>query len=486
MKTVSRPLITAILVSILLAGGILFAVRSCVFGKGGAPPGMREQYAAAPALLVEKDGKAVVLTLVSHLKIHSYSRRGNMVQKSASTTYYLQSNDAVTAARLKEIKLKGHSDIKQYPVEVMGVAGRSAWIFAGEPMAFDAFTLEKKADIAMLEEKNKVLSGRFPAEKRFYRFDSRQGLLFFTARDGTRWKLDAQTFRAEPAAEEEGLTETSRQLAEVEAAEKKNQADMDSLYQQLNRRPSLDYAAGRISAAEYSRISRAYSEERKRLNDQRDSLRQERYKYRDQARAAEDLERSLENLAEGNVNYSNLRVNQDTIGEQWLGLYAPAEFRTLSDRLQQHAAFDEAARRQLYIATWELSRNREYLFHKSGASPAPGQSGFLQGGFLLDKQTARPARLAGNHYLVVHKDQIGREGKILISRMDIRGRVSWTFTTGLTDWADWFISGKTLVILGTDNKELSGNQVNLLLCIDLEKGTAARYDYYLDKLLTGG
>lgn len=484
MKSVPKPLLTALLVSVVLAGGILFAVRSCVFGKGGAPPGMREQFAAAPALVIEKDGKAVVLTIVSHLKIHSYSRRGNMVQKSASTTYYLQSNDAVTASMLKEVKLKGHTEIRNYPVEVIGSAGGIAWIFAGEPMAFDVSTLEKRADLKILEEKNKALAGRFPAERRFYRFDNRLGRISITASDGTQWILDGQTLMATAAGDNDGTSGAEADLAAVEAAEKKNQADMDSLYQQKDRRPSNDYAAGKISAAEYNRISREYREERKKLMDQRDSLRREKYRYRDQQRDEENLERSLENLAEGNVNYSNLRVNQDSMGSQWFGLYAPAEFRSLSDRFQSHTAYEETARRQLYISEMESGRNGERLINKAAATVPPGQSGFLQGGFLLDKNTARPARLNGNSYLLVHKDKIGREAMILVSRINTQGKTLWTFSTGLTDWADWSITGKSLVLLGTDNKELSANQVNLLLCIDLEKGTGNRYDYYQDKVRT--
>lgn len=485
MKPVSRPLVTALLVSILLAGGILFGVRRCVFGKGGAPPGMREQYAAAPALIIEKDGQSVILTIVSHLKIHSYSRRGNMVQKSASTTYFLQSNDAISAAMLGEVKLKSHTAIKNYPVEVLGCAGTTAWIFAGEPMAFDAFTLEKKADIGILEEKNRELTGRFPAEKRFYRFDGRQGKIYFTASDGTRWVLDGQTLLVSAAGETEEIPETEARLTALEAAEKKNQADMDSLYQQKDRRPSEDYAAGRISAAEYNRISREYREERKKLTEERDSLRREKYRYRDLQREEETLERELENLADGHVNYSELRTNQDSIGNQWYGLYAEDEYRRLSERFQFHSAHDETARRRLYVSVLEKGRNGEYLFSRENAQIPPGQKGFLQGGFLLDKKSGRPVRLPENGYLAVHKDQIGQEGKILVSRLLSSGETGWTVNSGLKEWADWFITGTSLVLLGKNNEDLSGNQVNLLQIIDLRSGTVKRYDYYQDKLLNG-
>ena len=200
MKSLPRPLLIAGLAIIILTTGSLLLIRSCIYGKGwgGAPSGMREQYAAAPALYLEKEGRAVVFTLVPHLKIHSYTRRGNSVQRSASTTYYLQTNDAVTAEKTGEQQLIDHSDLKSFPVEILGASASLAWLYAGELMAFDAFSLEKKADAALLEQKNSRLAGQLPAERRYYRFDKASGFIFITAKDGSKWKLDTRTLLAQP------------------------------------------------------------------------------------------------------------------------------------------------------------------------------------------------------------------------------------------------------------------------------------------------
>ena len=483
MKTLSRPWLIALLVIIVLTGGILFLIRSCInSGFGGAPKGMKEQYASVPALYLEKDGKGVIMTIMPHLKIHSYSRQGNMVRKSASTSYYLQINDAISTAKLKEIKVKSQSDIKNHPVEVLGASGPLAWVFIGEPMAFDALTLEKKADIPILEQKNPALTGKFPGERRYYRFDPASTLLYFTALDGSKWKLNTQTLLAVETNDDGTQNSIEQLIEEVEAAEKQHRADMDSLYEQKNRRPSDDYAARRISQAEYSRITKEYYADREMLNKRRDSLRERKNQLRDLERNGRDLDRKLENLLEGTPNYNELYVNQDTINGQWFGLYSPAEFKKLSNSLQDNAENDETARRQLYISSLDEKRPGQFTLNKDAANSPASQSGFLHGGFLLDKKTARPIRLPGNDFLIIYREQIGRDARILLGRVSVTGKVSWTINTGLKEWGDWFYNGRQLLILGKDNEELSSGQINLLLRVDISNGRVSRYDYYDDEL----
>ena len=478
-----RPWLIALLVIIVLTGGILFGIRTCInSGFGGAPKGMKEQYASVPALYLEKDGKGVILSIMPHLKIHSYSRQGNMVRKSASTSYYLQINDAVSTAKLKEIKVKSQSDIKNHPVEVLGASGPLAWVFIGEPMAFDALTLEKKADIPILEQKNPALTGKFPGERRYYRFDPASTLLYFTALDGSKWKLNTQTLLAVETNDDGTQNSIEQMLEELEAAEKQQRTDMDSLYEQKNRRPSNDYAARRISQTEYSRITKEYYADREMLNKRRDSLRERKNQLRDLERNGRDMERKLENLLEGTPNYNELYVNQDTINGQWFGLYSPVEFKKLSNSLQGNAENDETARRQLYISSLDEKRPGQFTLNKDAANSPPSQPGFLHGGFLLDKKTARPIRLPGNDFLIIYREQIGRDARILLGRVSVTGKVSWTINTGLKEWGDWFYNGRQLLILGKDNEELSSGQINLLLRVDISNGRVSRYDYYDDEL----
>ena len=105
---------------------------------------------------------------------------------------------------------------------------------------------------------------------------------------------------------------------------------------------------------------------------------------------------------------------------------------------------------------------------------------YLDGGFLLDKSSAMPIRMEDG-YLVLHKTEVGGQGKILLSRVDTSGRALWTFNTELKEWANYIFAGKRLVVAGTTNPELSSSDCNLLWSIDLATGKSARYDFFEDR-----
>ncbi len=151
----ARPVLGIILAAALIVIGFVYLLKGCLAKYD-------ERFAKPPVLLFEKDGKSVVFAITEFQKTVSYSRKGGMVRKSVNTTYYIQTNDAATAEILAEKKVKKQREIKNHPVEIMGASGDNAWLFMNEPMAFDAFTLELKADKEVLEKKNPSLSGKFP------------------------------------------------------------------------------------------------------------------------------------------------------------------------------------------------------------------------------------------------------------------------------------------------------------------------------------
>jgi hypothetical protein len=162
-----RITITIVLAIALLVFGFIFLLRSCLsqFDEraaiGGSSSGSASQF-----LVFEKDGKGVIFSLVQFEKTISYSRNGGMTNKQVSTTYYAQSNDLATAAKLVSQKIKNHREVKNYPIEIMGAAGNQAWVFVGELLAYDPFTLNKTADAAMVEAKNPALKGKLINERR--------------------------------------------------------------------------------------------------------------------------------------------------------------------------------------------------------------------------------------------------------------------------------------------------------------------------------
>ena len=58
----------------------------------------------------------------------------------------------------------------------------------------------------------------------------------------------------------------------------------------------------------------------------------------------------------------------------------------------------------------------------------------------------------------------------------------WTLNTRLKEFYDWQLKFNKLVITGTDNKNLSSGEVNVLLIIDMQNGKIAAYDFFTDKV----
>lgn len=473
MSILRKSIATGVLVLALFIAGFILLLKGCLAKYD-------ERFIHVPSLVFEKNGKTVVFSIVEFQKTTSYSRNGGFVRKSVSTSFYVQLNDGETAAEIKNVKVKKHRQIKSFPVEMLGASGDNAWLYMGEPMAFDAFSLTKTADIAILEEKNPSLKGKFPAERQFYTFNQNDRALYFTAVDGSKWKLNTTTLAATPSDYKKGKSQSDAQIDAIEDELKTLQTYQDSLYQQKNYRASRDYSDKKISYNEYQQITKEFYAERSRLDKLRDSLNKIKGKLEDSKRDKDDRERAIENLQRSSISFSQIKLNQDTVNGVWYGLYTEEELDKLYDRVANQSVYDETVRRKFYSSTYSFNRNEDAIIDKKKAQPVSAGD-FLAGGFLVDKNTAHPVILAGNAYLVVHKDQVGREGKILVSKIGPDGKTAWTFDTGLTEWADWKMGSKRLYVFGVNNKELSSSECNILRCINLENGTAASFDYFTNK-----
>jgi len=475
MRLTAKPVLGIIITAILIVLGFVYLLKGCLAKYD-------ERFARPPVLLFEKNGKSVVFAITEFQKTVSYSRKGGMVRKSVNTTYFIQTNDAATAEMIEEKRVKKQKEIKNHPIEIMGASGDNAWLFMNEPMAFDAFTLELKADKTALEEKNPSLAGKLPEERRYYFFNPADKNIYLTAKDGTKWKLNTQTLLATQEEYDEDQSPLEQQISLLEKAEKKNREEQDSLYQQKNLRPSKQYAAGQITREEFGRIQKIYFEERTLLSKALDSLRVIKRMLEAQERSGQDLERAIKNLQRGNTGYYNLKINQDTVNGHWFGLYSKNEFEKLYNRMQHQSENDETARRQLYKSTVSRNSNGDWQIEKESAAQVGANTSFLHGGFLLDKKTALPVHLAGpDAFLIIHKQEVGQKAAILVSRVTQDGKILWTFNSNLSDWLDWQISSKQLIITGSNNEELSGGEANILLCVDLVNGKAAGYDYFKRK-----
>jgi hypothetical protein len=223
-----------------------------------------------------------------------------------------------------------------------------------------------------------------------------------------------------------------------------------------------------------------YMHEREILYKERDSLNAQKRLAGKKDRESNEKKRRIESLAgKTSLSFNQSKTNMDTLNGSWYGLYTRPELEELYNRFQYQVVYGETGRRQVYITSIKNDDSGDLIIDKQTAKAAG--SYFLDGGFLLDKQTAMPVHLQGRApFLIVHKDQIGAEGRVQVSRVNEEGKISWSFDTKLKDWADWIITPKQLFVFGTDNKELSNGEVNRLWCIDLSTGRAEQYDYFND------
>ncbi|MES2772891.1 MAG: PA2928 family protein [Bacteroidota bacterium] len=463
--TQGKKIITSTLLLIVLClGGCMFFMRSCLSHYD-------ERAALPPVLYFEKDGNQVLLAIVKYEKATSYTRRGGSVSKSVSTTYFLQSNDGTSGAKLNEQKIKHHSDIKEYPIETLGSASQLAWIFVGELMAFDPFSLEKKADIGILESKNPQLKGKFPKENQYYKFNRLTGMIAITATDGSKWELNTATLLAadisnKPTAEP-FEAELMAAIKRVEDIQKEIAMSVDKQYQQQNN-PS-------------NKVRQGYFNQRDILYKKRDSLNQARYALEKLARNAKDRLRVIENLQETRMgqSYSQIKVNSDTLNGKLYGLYSSDEFKKVYDRFEYRSEYEETSRRKL-LATGLTTKDDYLLVDKDNPTDLNASQSFLHGGFLLNKTNGMPIRLP-NGWLVVHKSQIGKDGMIQVSNVGHDGKLLWTVNTQLPEWIDWISTPQRLYIFGVNNKDLSSSDCNVLMIIDLASGKTSGFDYFTDK-----
>lgn len=446
-----KTLVGGFLFAGLLVGGIFLLVRSCLSQYD-------ERYALSPALVFDKQEQPVLFSIVKFEKTTSFSQHGGIIQRSVSTWYYVQSNDGKTGNLIGRKKIKHHSDIPFFPVKTLGIAADAAWVLMGEIMAFDPHTLAVKADQTTLENKNPALKGMFPQEERFYRFNPADQHIYVTAKDGVQWKINCATLEASTASQYPPENRIKAVLQQTKSEQQAIQNILDSL-----ERPSFTYTSqGRQAQQHWYRY--------------RDSLQQIVFSLRNIESAYKQLQLTVERLQRTGNTFARIKNNQDTCAGRWFGLYSADEMRELSDRLSMHTANGETARRLFHTAPYEADNRGRPSIQLNRATVPSHRQVFLQGGFLLNKQTGLPIRL---HHpegaLVVHKDQVGNEGKILVSRIDFEGKLVWTVHTELRDWADWQLTDTHLYVSGNHLNNGSNDKVTMMWSIPLATGKAARF-----------
>jgi hypothetical protein len=470
-----KPLFIVVTTIVVMFGGVFLLIRGCLSK-------FDERSAIPPVISFERSGKTILFAVVNHETATSYSNKGGLVQKSVSRTYYIQTNDATNASRIAEKKIRNSGDIKNWPVAILGKSSDHAWIFMDELMAFDPFTLEQFAGKKIIEEKNPQLAGKLPAEKQYYEFDAPNERVLITTTDARHWSLDTKSLVAKLVSSEETAKGKSI-IKSLEKTEKQINDSLEALTDRRNNTFTAAYNNQQISYKEYSRLNEIYEATRDLLEHQRDSIGQLKRSSEKMQRDQDDRQRVIENLERANQSYSSIYANQDTFHSNWIGLYANAEMEDLYDRFQYSTAHEETSRRSLRFSTATYEPKYDAWMIDRDHAVVKGQLDFLQGGFLLDNRSGLPVHLENpDGYLVVSRSQVGREGKIIITRLGLDGKSLWEVNTGLSSWTGWSFSAKYLAVGGTDNKELSSDEMNVLMSIDLQTGHFSTYDYFKDKV----
>lgn len=476
-----RIVLRITLVVVIIIIGFVYLLRSCLskFDERAAIGGGSSQ-TASQFLVFEKDGKGVIFSLVAFDKTISYSQQGGSTRKSVKRTYYVQSNDMATAAKLNLQKIKSGNDIKAYPVELLGAADNKAWLFAGELMAFDPFTLEKLADAKTVEEKNPALKGKLINERRYYSFDFDNNTIVITAADGLVYNLNLNTLIAAADGNNQVSDKKEQKIKVIDKQVKILREKYKSAYDRL-RQNNLQYQQKQISIKDYQDSAAIIKSEANLLNHQIDSLQEIATTINAEIRNTEANEDRINNARRTGTGYSGMKTNADTLDGRWFGIFNQEDLDNYGDRFVQKQVYKDDARNNLYSTTLSISNNQYWTVGEEKSMV--GNQVYLQGGFFLNKETGLPFHLQ-HDFLVVFKDRIGNEGVVQLARISSSGQQIWAINTGLKEFYDWQLKGEKLIITGTDNKKLSSGEINLMQIIDLQQGGAVAYDFFTDKIRT--
>jgi len=465
------------LVIIAIIAGFIFLLRGCLSRYD-------ERSAMAPVLYFEKADKGIVFSIVKYGKATSYKSNGGSTYKSMSVNYFIQANDAETGEVVAVKKIKHNSDIKFHPVTVIGTGNGKAWVFMNELMAFDPFTLEKIADKDIIEAKNPQMRGKMPGEKNYYVYNDANDEITITATDGIKYTLSTSSLLATAIDEEEigkdPVEAKFKALKKMEAALNEKYTTYYERYRAFNKL----YAEKKISYAAYLDSGRNFNRLQDSISEMKKSISGEVSDFADLSRATKDRQREIDNLKTGSKSYTNICTGVDTFNSKWYGLLSGTDLEKPETRFRYMAVYTETARNKLYGAGISLRDSTKKAVELVIGEPEKiNDAVYLQGGFLLDKNTALPIHLKNDDgFLICYREKVGHNGNIILSRVDLKGNIKWTFNTKLIEFTDWVYTGKRLIILGNDNKEISSSDANLLISINIQTGKAVMHDYFTDKV----
>ena len=374
---VKKYTITGILILVAIVAGFILLLRGCLAGYD-------ERSAISPALFFEKDGKGVVLTIVKYGKATSYKSNGGSTYKSLSTNYFIQSNDAETGELIDNKKIKHNSDVKFHPVTTMGSGNGKAWVFIGELLAYDPFTLEKFADREIIESKNPQLKGKMPNEKTYYDYNNATDEILITATDGVKYSLSTTSLLA-TATNEDDMAKSPLEAKIREM--KKNEAGLEEKYKAYyDRYRAFNqlYSEKKISYADYIDSGRNFNRQQDSISEMKKTFSREISDLEDLRDADKDRQRQVEDLNSGSKSYSAICTAVDTFNGKWYGLLSSADLEKPDNYFRYRPVYTETARNKMYAAQISIKDSTRKAVELVVAEPVKlNDAVFLQGGFFI-------------------------------------------------------------------------------------------------------
>lgn len=455
--------ITTILWGAVILGGIIigffFLMRGCLsrwdsYGVVGWPG-------------ISEDETSMVI-VKSYNQTTSYSRNGGFVRKSYSTTYYLEKIDLLTGKVVKKTKLMSQRKLKNGPLDCYGGYKNKLWVFASTLRAYDMNTLEQAVKLEDIENKNPELKGKLPIEKTYYNAHLNLGYITITALDGDKYNIMLDDLHAEPVED----TKATFEEFNTDIKNQKNaiQAKFDS----------LDQAA---RGKDYYKMYELQYKYRQQLYASRDSLNA----VEENAKEVFDYNREvLEDIEEFDSFFSgDIRkwcTSRDTMGGYGFLLLKDKPTGDYFDLRNFNYMGSESDKAAIYKMKLEMNSKAHSSYDRiKVVSTETFKDRYLQGGIMVNYKTAKAYQTTDpSGYIIFSRNIIGKDGKLLVSRIDTNGKQLWQTNTLMDFELVFAVATKVhLIVLGyndLDNKPAFGGADGLRI-IELKTGNFIEVKY---------
>ncbi|MEZ0471139.1 PA2928 family protein [Luteimonas salinilitoris] len=353
----------------VLAFGVLLAVGVGAYLFWSAVEPLLERDRQGDSLRITgADGDDLLFTLVLAERLPPW--RNRLMEERRQHGLDLVVHDAAGARPIWSHTLVGRADgfTLRNESRLLGYDGRRLWLFTTRLAVVDLASREAPDAVAALEDANPALAGLLPTEPKYVHFDDAQGRLGFVAADGREYRVDPDTLHAEP-------------YAPPPAPQAIGASEL------LRWKPPAPITIGRPGLGR-----------------------------------------------PGDFWYRGLALDE----RRWLGLFTEHEARretpgTWWSPLKQ--VHGETERRRFFLVSLHEHRNGDDDddYKLAAIEPLPGQArDWLQGGLLREAVAARVLRLHDpDGMLILHRERIGHEGTLHLTRAGFDGVPLWTADTGL-------------------------------------------------------